>query len=142
MRPFFIFFFAMAFLFATPLEAGMAVRPTKLFMVAPGAAATLLVDNHTDTENVYQVGAAAWLDRSDPGKVGPTRELIISPQVFRLAPGQVGRVTIRAARAGIAGSGKAYRVLVRQVAPQRSPGDLSVHFQVQFSIPLLTKVEP
>ena len=140
MRPALIFF-AAAILFATPLEAGMAVRPTKLFIAQPGAVATLLVDNHTDTENVYQVGAAEWLERADPAKVGPTRELTISPQVFRLAPGEVGRVTIRAARPGIARSGKAYRILVRQVAPQRAPGDLNVQFQVQFNIPLLTVVE-
>lgn len=127
---------------ATPIEAGMSVRPTKLFLAEPGAVTTLIVDNKTDADTVYQVGAAEWLDRSDPAKVGPTQDLIISPQVFRLGPGQVGRVTIRAAQPGIARSGKAYRVLVRQVAPQRPTDDLSIHFRIQFNVPLLTVVEP
>jgi P pilus assembly chaperone PapD len=127
---------------ATPLEAGMAVRPTKLFLAEPGAVATVFVDNKTNADSVYQVGAAEWLDRSDPAKVGPTQDLVISPQVFRLGPGQVGRVTIRAAKPGIARSGKAYRVLVRQVAPRRPAGDLSIHFRIQFNVPLLTVVEP
>ena len=51
-------------------------------------------------------------------------------------------MTIRAVRPGIAGSGKAYRILVRQVAPQRQPNDVNVHFQIQFNVPLLTVVEP
>jgi fimbrial chaperone protein len=132
---------ALLLLLVAPLQAGTAVRPTKLFIAQSGAVATLFVDNHTDKESVYQVGAAEWLDRDNPKKVRPTDELTISPQVFRLAPGQVGRVTIRAARAGIANSGKAYRILVREVAPQRSPGDLNVHIRIQFNIPLLTVVE-
>lgn len=127
---------------ATPIEAGVLVRPMKLFLVEPGAVTTLFVDNKTDADSVYQVGAAEWLDRGDPASVGPTRDLIISPQVFRLAPGQVGRVTVRAAGSGVAGSGKAYRILVRQVAPQRPAGDLSIHFRIQFNVPLLTTVEP
>jgi P pilus assembly chaperone PapD len=128
-------------IFSSPLDAGLSVRPTKLFIAKPGSIATLLVDNRTNDTNVYQVGAAEWLDRADPAKVGPTKDLIISPQVFRLGPGQVGRVSIRAVRPDIAGSGKAYRILVRQVAPQRQPNDVNVQFQLQFNVPLLTVVE-
>lgn len=108
----------------------------------PGAIATLLVDNRTDQANVYQVGVAEWLDRADTARVAATTDLLISPQVFRLQPGQVGRVAIRAVRPGIEGSGKAYRVLVRQVSPQKATNDMNINLQIQFNVPLLTRVEP
>jgi len=85
------------------------------------------------------VGVAEWVDRADPKKVRATTDIIVSPQVFRLGPHETGQVTLRAARSGIARSGKAYRVIARQVSPKNTDADLSVRFQVQFNVPLLTK---
>ncbi len=122
----------------SPASAGFTVSPTVLYITEQDGIATLFVKNGTATANVYQVGAAAWVDRSDPNSVGPTRDLVVSPQVFRLGPGETGRVRIRAATAGIGGSGKAYRILARQVTPEPRSGDLNVRIQVQFTVPLLT----
>jgi fimbrial chaperone protein len=126
---------------AAPAGAGFAVRPTVLHLTDQRGVATLLVSNGTATANVYQVGVAEWTDRTDPRKVAPTSDLIVSPQVFRLPPGEVARVRIRAAHPGVAGSGKAYRVLARQVMPDPGGAALSVRVQVQFTVPLLTRAE-
>lgn len=122
----------------TPAAMAFSVQPTALYLTEPAAVVTLTVTNGNDTTNVYQVGAAEWLDPRNPRKVGPTRDLVISPQVFRLKPGETGRVRIRAANGGIAGSGKAYRILARQVTPETSHSDFNVRIQVQFTVPLLT----
>jgi fimbrial chaperone protein len=130
--------FALFVAILVPVQASFSVRPTELRLTEPGAVTTLYLNNNTSTPNVYQVGSAEWVDRSDPTAVAPTTDIVISPQVLRLAPGQTGRVRIRAARPGIAGSGKAYRILARQVAPTKQSGDLSVGFNLQFNVPLLT----
>jgi P pilus assembly chaperone PapD len=121
-----------------PLQAGFSVRPTSLHLTKPGAVATLYLNNNTGTTNVYQVGPAEWTDRSVPTAVAPTKDLTVSPRVLRLRPGEIGRVRITAARPGIAGSGKAYRILARQVAPAQPGGDLKVGINIQFNVPLLT----
>ena len=121
-----------------PLQAGFSVRPTSLHLTQPGAVATLYLNNNTRTTNVYQVGPAEWTDRSVPTAVAPTKDLTVSPRVLRLRPCETGRVRITSARPGIAGSGKAYRILARQVAPAQPGGDLNVGINIQFNVPLLT----
>lgn len=124
---------AALFAFSEARAAGLSVTPISLeFTSAPAQALWL---SNTGTEPLdAQLRAYAWSQADGSDQLEPTRDLVLSPPMITLQPGQKQLVrVIRTASAG--GDELSYRILVDELPDPAKPLQ-GLHFVMQFSVPV------
>lgn len=119
--------------------AGLSVTPISLeFTTAPVQALWL---SNTGTEPLNtQLRAYAWTQTDGADQLVPTRDLLLSPPMMALQPGQ--RQLIRVIRSGTAAAGeRSYRILVDEL-PDPARQQQGLNFVMQFSIPVFAGTSP
>jgi fimbrial chaperone protein len=119
------------------MASSLEVSPVRIQVVSPDAASTITVSNPGTEPLVAQLRVFKWsrVDRAD--KLVPTKDVVASPPLTKLAPGQpyVVRI-IRVAKAPVEGE-ETYRLLVDEIPnPQTSAPSLGPRFALRQSIPV------
>lgn len=113
--------------------AGLSVTPISLeFTTAPVQALWL---SNTGAEPLNaQLRAYTWTQSDGADRLEPTRDLLLSPPMMALQPGQ--RQLIRVIRSASAAAGeRSYRILVDEL-PDPARQQQGLNFVMQFSIPV------
>ncbi len=120
---------------AAPLLAdSLAVSPTKLD-VRSSNQTTLTVKAEGREASVLQMRVLSWKEGTDPAKAKPTRDVVVSPPVARLAPRQELTVRlVRVKKRAVRGR-ECYRVLVDRLPGKEQSGQ-AVKLQVRHSVPM------
>ncbi|WP_252945117.1 molecular chaperone [Oceanicola sp. 502str15] len=116
------------------IAQSLTVSPTKL--EAPGAQqTTVTVKADGRGTSIVQLRVVAWREGTDPNKVKPTRNVVISPPVVKLKPRQelTARV-VRTKKRKVRGR-ECYRVLIDRL-PGIEQNDQAIKLQVRHSVPL------
>lgn len=116
--------------------ASLQVSPTTIDMAAPATASVLNLRNQSEKRTTVQIRVFRWTQKNGAEKLEPTTNVIASPPVAKLAPGQdyVVRV-VRVGKAPINGE-ESYRVLVDEVPVKGDTRDGNVKLVVRQSIPV------
>ena len=108
------------------------VAPTTLDL-KPGVAGLFYVTNHGAHAVTVQIEAMDWQQGDGRDRLAPSRLLLTSPPMARIAPG--GRQSVRVLARVDAGHEHAFRLLVSQLPDAAGESD-GVHVLLQFSVPV------
>lgn len=114
--------------FAGAASAGtLRVGPVRVMLDGDSPIATLTVHNSGDTPAVIQLEPMHWRQEDGTDIYKATTDLIATPPIFSLAPGESQTV-----RSGLRGkppsdAEQAYRLYVREVVPESSPAPDNVN---------------
>jgi fimbrial chaperone protein len=117
---------------ATMPATTMDVAPTTLDLKA-GVPGLFYVTNHGERSVTVQIQAMDWRQREGRDMLSPSRTLLVSPPMVRIAPG--ARQSVRVMAKGVAGHARAFRLLVSQLPDVRHADD-GVQVLLQFSVPV------
>ena len=130
--------FALATALAAALPAAassLQVAPTGLDFPAGSAAQALWLTNTGSEELAAQVRAFAWTQADGEDVLEPTRGLLASPPMLRIAPG--ARQLVRVIRSGGPPSAneQAFRIVVDELPPPQEGGVSGVQYVLRYSVP-------
>lgn len=118
--------------------ASLQVSPTSVVVPASQNAGGLTLENTGDTPLHGQVRVFRWRQGDGVDRLEPTRDLVVSPPMLRLSPGQ--RQLVRVIRLGAppAGEETAYRLIVDELPDPFAPDDTrhGLRFMLQYVIPV------
>jgi fimbrial chaperone protein len=126
-----------AFLISSETLAGsFTVAPIRLELKQPRRAVSMEVQNTGDRPAQIQVERYRWLaDREGEDLLEPTEEVIATPPIFTLAPGQKQIVRVIAFGAPDPAKEAAYRVILQETALDDPPPNV-VRALLRISIPM------
>lgn len=115
---------------------GLQVAPILLEFGAPEATQALRLSNSSDSPLRAQVRVMAWTQSGGEEQLQPTRDLVASPPIMELVPGQEQLVRIVRLQPGAPQREQAYRLLVDELPPEAGGGKAGVQFLLRHSIPV------
>ena len=126
---------AMAGMTASSEAAQIHVRPVLVELPAPASAATLTLNNRGKGVVTAQVRVFRWTQVNGKDKLTPTRDVVASPPLLRMASGRDNVVRIvRITKRPVKGE-ESYRLIVDQI-PEKKKKGVGVVFAVRYSIPV------
>ena len=135
--------FTAALLFGTsPIHAAaLQVSPVNIQVDIPTAASTITVSNPGDTPLTSQFRIFKWTHQNGKDELIATREVVVSPPLTRLLPGQPYIVRIvRVSKQPVNGE-EAYRLLVDEIPNASDPApSYGARFAIRQSIPVFFTV--
>ena len=129
--------FIVVFLAANPAKGqSLRVAPVIVQLPAGQKTATLTVSNDGGSATTFQIRAYEWGQQDNKDPLTPTSEVLASPPVATIAPGdsQIVRLVLRQLPQGREAT---YRILLDQIPPAAEPG--IVHMLLRLSIPIFAQ---
>ena len=123
---------------ALPLAAAagsLRVGPTRLDLSAQHPVAVLEVENTGDSPTLAQVDALTWTQNAGEEVLEPAPDLIATPLVMNLAPGETQKVRVGLRELGSDRTERSYRVIVGEVTPT-FVASAGLRFAVRISVPV------
>lgn len=120
---------------------GFSLSPLRLSIPPREASGSVVAENTGDAPIVIQVRPLSWTQRDGKDVRAETRDLVVNPPIFKLAPGEQQLVRVASRLGPPAADERAYRAVFTEIpprdAPQKQPG---LRFAVAMDIPVF--VEP
>ena len=117
------------------VAGSLRVGPTRLDLSARHPVAVLEVQNTADSATLAQVDTFFWTQRGGGDLLEPTTELVATPLVLNLAPGETHLVRVGLREPNRSPVERSYRLFVREVAPASVPGS-GLRFAVRIGVPV------
>lgn len=117
--------------------ASLQVTPVRIQVNAPAAASKITVSNPGDVPLTAQLRVFKWTRVNGKDELTPTRDVVASPPLVKLAPGQPYMVRIvRLKKSTVVGE-EAYRLLVDEIpAAETQARVLGPRFAIRQSLPV------
>jgi fimbrial chaperone protein len=129
--------FGLAALLTCRADAGQfSISPLRLDLSAAATTSALTVRNEEAATVVVQAQALDWSQEGGQDALSPTRDLLLSPAVFTLAPGGSQLVRIALRHPPEATRELAYRVALQEVPQPAAPGFTGLQVALRLSVPL------
>ena len=125
-----------------PAHAGnFSISPIRLDLSAKARSAAMTVRND-DREALVQAEVVLWEQVDGEDRLTPTRDLLVSPAVFTLAPNgsQLVRVALRSAPADTTRE-LSYRLILQEVPQQANPDFAGLQIALRLSVPVFVANE-
>lgn len=120
--------------------ASFQVNPIRVTLSAVQATGVLRVTNTSDTPTVVQLQIVAWSQKNGQDVYTPSRNLLATPPIVTVAPGNQQVVRIGMRTAPDAKQEICYRLFLSEVPPAPKPGFRGVQIALRIGIPVF--VEP
>lgn len=119
--------------------AGWEIDPVRVDLCPSQQTAAIVVGNDSDRPTTIQIQAVAWSQVEGKDVYIPTRELLVSPPIFTIAPKgeQVIRVALR--RQADTLNELTYRINLQELPPRPQPGFMGVQVALRVSLPVFIK---
>jgi fimbrial chaperone protein len=120
---------------------GFSLSPVGLSIPKGDASGSIVAENTSGAPLVVQVRTQAWRQAGGKDIRDDTRDLIVNPPIFKLAPGEQQLVRIASRDGPPPDVERAYRVVFSEVAPKDAPtGPAGFRFTLAMDIPVY--IEP
>lgn len=121
--------------------ASLQVAPILVELAHGEQAEALWLSNAGERPIRAQVRVMGWTQVTDADRLEPSRDLVPSPPIVEIAPGQQQLVRIVRPQSGAVRGELAYRLLVDELPdPQQAPG-AGLQFLLQYSVPVFVLPE-
>ncbi|WP_439810772.1 molecular chaperone [Bordetella bronchiseptica] len=116
--------------------AVLQVSPVRLHFEPVQSAQALQVFNSGQNGLEAQVRVMRWTQENGEDRLTPAKELVASPAIMRVAPGE--RQTVRIVRLDPSPSPdeQTYRILIDELPPKESPKGVELKVLLRYSIPV------
>jgi fimbrial chaperone protein len=112
------------------------VDPVRLTF-PPGARSTSLsLQNHADEPVLVQSEVMAWAQQEGRDVLTPSRDLVVSPPLFKVAPGATQIVRVGLLRPPAADREVTYRLFLLEVPPPPRAGEMGVVTRLRLGLPV------
>lgn len=112
------------------------VSPLRLDVTPGSRTTTLNLRNLIDQELPVQIKAFSWTQEGGEDQLEPTRDLIFSPPIVKIAPLETQVVRFRLRRGADREQQRNYRIFVEQLVPEDETRSRGSAFRIRFSLPL------
>ncbi|WP_024851318.1 fimbrial biogenesis chaperone [Hydrogenovibrio kuenenii] len=134
-------------LFPLFVNAGsFQVTPVHLKLTPNQKTAVMSITANWDQTSTIQLEAVAWRQQNGKDVYEPTKNLLITPPIFKLKVGETRIVRIGLHNAVPKAKEVAYRLYIREVPPTPQPGTQGVQVALRIGIPVFvepsTKISP
>lgn len=119
----------------TALGGSLRVGPTRIDLSGKHPVAALEVQNTADAPTLAQLDVFAWTQEGGGDSLSPTTDLIATPLVINLAPGETRIVRVGLREPNRTAVERSYRLFVREVAPTFVPGT-GLQFALRIGVPV------
>jgi fimbrial chaperone protein len=119
----------------TVLGGSLRVGPTRIDLSAKRPVAALEVQNTADTPTLAQLDVFAWTQEGGGDSLAATTDIIATPLVINLAPGETRVVRVGLREQNRTAVERSYRLFVREVAPTFVPGT-GLQFALRIGVPV------
>jgi fimbrial chaperone protein len=129
-------------IFAQPADAGsLRVGPTIVTLDAKHPVATLRVTNNNPSTTAIEVRALAWRQDDNQDIYEPSDQLIVTPPIFELAPGdtQIIRAGLRDRASAGAAQERAFRVFIAELPAQTTQGGSRIQTLMRVGVPIFVR---
>jgi fimbrial chaperone protein len=123
------------------LAGTFSISPLRVDLSGTTRTAALTVRNEDVATVVVQAETLAWSQPDGDDALAASRDLLVSPAVFTLAPGaqQIVRVALR--RAPDAAQELSYRLIVQEVPQSAAPEFTGLRVALRLSVPVFVAAE-
>ena len=136
----FSFVLALTLLASTAHAASFNVSPLRLTL-APGAkTASLALTNQGEEPVSVQTELLAWSQKDGADVLTPSSDIIVSPPIFKIAPGATQTVRVGLLRPVDAAREATYRLFLKEVPPPPKPGQQGVNVVMRLGVPVFVAV--
>lgn len=117
------------------MAAGWSIDPVRI-VLSPDHPAAITVGNDSDEATSIQIQTVAWTQLDGNDVYTPTKELLVSPPIFTIAPRseQIIRVALR--RQADPAVELAYRINLHELPPQPKPGLNGLQVALRIGLPV------
>lgn len=139
-RLFLLMLFAPLLCVAPAASAGsFSIDPVRIVLSEARPSAVMRVENRGDAAITVQLQALSWSQSANRDELSASRELLATPQVFRLRPGQVQVVRIALLRPVDDKRELAYRLLLDEVPPPPAADFRGLQMALRISMPVFVQ---
>jgi fimbrial chaperone protein len=125
---------------ACPAIAGsFSIDPVRIALSEAKPSAVMRVENRADAAITVQLQVMSWSQSGNRDELAISRELLATPQVFRLRPGQVQVVRIALLRPVDDNRELAYRLLLDEVPPAPAADFRGLQVALRLSMPVFVQ---
>ena len=118
-----------------------SISPLRVDLSSSTKTAALTVRNEDATEVVVQAEVMAWSQPGGEDTLAATRDLLVSPAVFTLAPGAQQLVRVALRRAPDPARELSYRLIVQEVPQAAAPEFTGLRVALRLSVPVFVAAE-
>ncbi len=134
---FFLAFLTLLSSMPAAASANLGITPLNLILPAANLATSLEVTNNGDKAATLQADLFTWQLQNSKDVLTPTRELFVSPPIFKIAPGQKQIVRVGRLKPSVAGATDVtYRMFLTEVAPDVQARQNIVATVLRLNIPI------
>ncbi len=125
------------FMAAAATQAGqISIRPLALVLTAEQPIRTFLVTNPGAEPVTVQIQPLSWQQHGENDELSPTRELLITPPIVTIPPGESQLVRAGLRRAPEPAKELTYRVRFSEIPPPPKPGFTGLVVALNISVPV------
>ena len=142
----FLMFFCRVILLATlsavvpsALAGSFSVNPVRVELSAQRSSAVVQVENTGSSEVTVEARTFAWAQPDGKDQLSTTREVIVTPQVFRLKAGATQLLRIGALRKPDQFNELPYRLVLEEIPPPPAPDVKGLQVALRISIPVFLR---
>jgi fimbrial chaperone protein len=119
--------------------AGWSIDPVRVDLYATQQTAAITVGNDSAQPTAIQIQAVTWTQVEGKDVYTPTKEILVSPPIFTIAPKseQVIRVALR--RQADTASELTYRINLHELPSQPKPGFMGIQVALRVSLPVFVQ---
>jgi fimbrial chaperone protein len=125
---------------AANVHAGsFTVNPVRIELSADTPSAVLQVESTQGAPVTIQLSTMAWSQLAGKDELKPSREILVTPQIFVLKPGATQIVRIGMQRRPDAEQELSYRLLLEEIPPPPAPDFRGLQVALRISLPVFIK---
>lgn len=127
-------------LYATDVTAGsFSVNPVRIELSPNQSSAVIQVDNNGSNEVTVEAKILSWSQADGKELLSPSRELIVTPQIFRMKPGAMQILRVGALRKTDPEREISYRLMLEEIPPPPNPDTRGLQVALRVSMPVFLK---
>lgn len=120
----------------TASAASLSLVPTRLMLTAEQPIGAVSVRNDGSEAAVVQVSVAQWSQTNGADTYAATTDILATPPIFTVPPGETQLVRVGLRRTVDARSELSYRVFLQEVSPAPTSDFRGLHVALRFSVPV------
>lgn len=121
---------------AVGAAASFRVAPVRVTLSADQPTTAITITANGTTRQTMQLETVVWTQRDGEDIYRPTEDLLVTPPIFELQPGEKRIIRIGLHHAAPASEETAYRLYIREIPPPRQRGAKGVRVALRIGIPV------
>lgn len=126
---------------SAPRSGAFTVSPLRIDLAQGNDHAEMTLSNALDRASAVQVRIFAWHQENGADRFTPSSDFVVSPSIFRMAPGSVQQFHIIRQTPATAAAESRYRIVIDQLPEPVAGTNQAANTRLQLTLPLFSGSE-